>query len=227
ANGKVLAVAVGMPGAPGSVHLYAVPPHAQPFPQGGDVKRWVKVAEYRDLHQDVILELAFNHDGKTLGTCSYDTRVKLIRLPSVAPPLTLPSPQEGEGITTLKEHSDAVYGLAFSHDNKLLATASADRAVKVWEVKSGKLLYTLGEATDWVYCVAWSPNGKHLAAGGVDKSIRVWEAGSSSGKLAHSVFAHEGPVVRLAFDDDGQRLYSLGQDRIIKAWDADRMVERK
>src|SRR5581483_4276566 len=60
ANGKVLAVAVGMPGAPGSVHLYAVPPLAQPFPQGGDVKRWVKVAEYRDLHQDVILELAFN-----------------------------------------------------------------------------------------------------------------------------------------------------------------------
>src|SRR5919197_266191 len=34
---------------------------------------------------------------------------------------------------TLTDHSDAVYAVAFSPDGKLLASGSADRAVKVWD----------------------------------------------------------------------------------------------
>ena len=76
---------------------------------------------------------------------------------------------------------------------------SADRAMKVFDVKTGKLLYTLGEATDWLYTVAWSPDGKYLVSGGVDKSIRVYEPTPSAAKLRQSVFAHEGPVQKLVF----------------------------
>ena len=86
---------------------------------------------------------------------------------------------------------------------------------------TGKRLYTLGESTDWVYAVAWQPDGKHLAAAGVDKSIRVWEVDATGGKVVHSVFAHEGPVLRLVYSADGKTLYSLGEDRVVKAWDAD------
>ena len=104
---------------------------------------------------------------------------------------------------------------------------SADRAVKVWDVATGKRLYTLGESTDWVYAVAWSPDGKHLAAAGVDRSIRVWEVDRKGGKIVHSVFAHEGPVTRLVYSADGKTLYSLSEDRSAKAWDTAKMVERK
>src|SRR5262249_51434055 len=62
---------------------------------------------------------------------------------------------------------------------------------------------------------------------GVDKSIRVWGVSSRGGKIAHSVFAHEGAVTRLAYSADGKTLYSLGEDKRVKAWDAARMVERK
>jgi hypothetical protein len=129
-------------------------------------------------------------------------------------------------VRTLKDHSDAVYGVAFRPDGKLLASAGADRAVKVWDVASGKRLYTLGECTDWVYAVAWAPDGRHVAAAGVDKSIRVWEVDELGGRVVHSVFAHEGPVTRLAYAADGKTLYSLSEDRGAKAWDAARMVER-
>ena len=126
----------------------------------------------------------------------------------------------------MKDHSDAVYGVAFSPDGALLASGSADRAVKVWQVADGKRLYTLSDSTDWVYAVAWSPDGKHLAAAGVDKSVRVWEVSAQGGKLVHAVFAHEAPVVRVAWSADSQTLYSLSEDGTAKAWDAGRMVER-
>ena len=80
-----------------------------------------------------------------------------------------------------------------------LASAGADRAVKVWDAATGKRLYTLSDPTDWVYCLAWSPDKKHLAAGGVDRTIRVWEADKDGGKLVHSAFAHEKPVWRLGY----------------------------
>jgi hypothetical protein len=139
----------------------------------------------------------------------------------------------------LKEHSDAVYGLAFNPDGNQLASVSADRAMKVFDVEKGKLLYTLGHATDWLYCVAWSPDGKYLVSGGVDKSIRVYESltpgpsprgrGEWNGgaKLRQSVFAHEGAVLKLVFASDSRTLYSVGEDRVVKAWDVEKMVERK
>ncbi len=129
-------------------------------------------------------------------------------------------------IRTLKDHSDAVYSIRFSPDGSLLASGAADRAVKVWDVSTGKRLYTLGESTDWVYSVAWSPTGHFLAAAGVDKSIRVWEATAQGGKVTHSVFAHEGAVARLTYSSDGNTLYSVSEDRGLKSWDAARMVER-
>jgi hypothetical protein len=127
----------------------------------------------------------------------------------------------------LKEHSDAVYGLAFNPDGTLLASVSADRAMKITDVETGKLLYTLGEATDWLYCVAWSPDGKYLVSGGVDKSIRVYEPTRNGAKLRQSVFAHEGAVQKVVFTSDSKTLYSVGQDRVVKAWDIEKMVERK
>src|SRR5262249_15590314 len=126
----------------------------------------------------------------------------------------------------LKDHSDAVYGLTFSPDGKLLASAGADRAVKVWDVATGKRLFTLGEPTDWVYAAAWSPDGRHLAAAGVHRSIRVWEVSAAGGRIVQPAFAHEAAVTRLAYSADGSILYSLSDDGTAKAWDTSRLVER-
>src|SRR5262249_15138435 len=70
------------------------------------------------------------------------------------------------------------------------------------------------------------PDGRHLAAAGVDRSIRVWQTGRREGKVAHSVFAHEGPITRLVYSPDGGALYSLCEDGGAKCWDSGRMVER-
>jgi hypothetical protein len=205
-DGKMLAVASGAPGENGDVRIYAVPPSGVPAD---------KPAQVLSGHKDVLYVLAWSPDNKTLASAGYD---RIIRLWDAT---------TGKPIRELKDHSDTVYGLAFNQDGTLLASAAADRAVKVWEVNTGRRLYTLGESTDWLYTLVWSPDGKHLAAGGVDQSIRVWQVNAETGKLVQSAFAHEAPIIQLAYGSDGKTLYSLGEDRVPKSWDSTTMLERK
>jgi len=204
-DGQRLAVASGAAGAAGELRIYS----------SSNGQLIAKPEHTIAGHADIIHSVAFAPDGKTLASTGYD---RLIKLWDVA---------SGKELRTLKDHSDTVYGLAFSGDGKLLASAAADRAVKIWDVASGRRLYSLGDSTDWLYALAWSPDSKHVAAAGVDKSIRVWEVGAEEGRLLHSVFAHEGPVLRLAYSQDGKTLYSLAEDRVLKSWDAGRLAEKR
>src|SRR5579883_3098593 len=206
-DGKHLAVASSATGETHEVRLYDFSVAGALAERGG--------YQIVGTHGDVIQDLAFSPDGKILASCGYDRLIKLWDMTAK------------KELNVLKDHSDSVYGVAFSPDGRLLASAAADRAVKVWDVATGRRLYTLGESTDWVYAVAWSPDGRHLAGAGVDKSIRVWQASAEGGRIVQSVFAHEAPVLRLAFTSDGSTLYSLSEDRTLKAWDAKQMVERK
>src|SRR5579864_79064 len=203
-GGSRLAIASGLPGKGGDVHIatFGSPPQVQ-----------IKA------HADLIHDLAFSPGGKTLATCGYDRLIKIWDLATRGA-------HEGPKLQ-LKDHSDAIYGISFRPDGKLLASAAADRSVKIWDTNTGKRLYSLGDNTDWVYAVAWSPDGRHLAAAGVDKSIRIWEADVKEGKLVLSNFAHEKPVLRLIYSADGKTLYSLSEDRSIKAWNAEKLQEKK
>src|SRR5262249_37605553 len=127
----------------------------------------------------------------------------------------------------LKDHSDTIYGVAFSPDGKLLASASADRAVKVWEVGTGKRLYTLGDPTDWVYALTWHPDGKRLAAAGVDKRIRVWEAtAEGGGRPGRRCCAPGAPGRGLGEWRAGRFLAWSGGGKVVKKGDGGGGVER-
>ncbi len=204
-SGK-LAVASGEPGKSGVVRLYDIAdPNAPPPKPAAEIA----------AHKDAVLALAFNPDGTTFATGSYDRTVKLWALSDTTKPAL-----------TLADHSDSVYAVAFHPDGKLLATGAADRAVKVWDTATGKRLYTLGDSTDWVYAVAWSPDGKHLAAAGVDKSVRVWDATAEGGTLTRAAFAHQAAVTKLLFTADSQTLFSVGDDRVVKSWDVSKLAEK-
>jgi WD40 repeat protein len=69
-----------------------------------------------------------------------------------------------KGVQTLKGHSELVRAVAISPDGHILASSSADKTIKLWNLETGKLLYTLEGHSSLVISVAFSPDGTTLAS---------------------------------------------------------------
>src|SRR5947208_10683181 len=67
-------------------------------------------------------------------------------------------------LQTLEGHSSYVTSVAFSHDSKLLASASDDHTVKVWDAATGSLQQTLEGYSNGFSSVAFSHDSKLLAS---------------------------------------------------------------
>ncbi|HEY9799329.1 MAG TPA: hypothetical protein V6D25_03145 [Leptolyngbyaceae cyanobacterium] len=83
---------------------------------------------------------------------------------------------DGHLLQKFKDHKNWVWSVKFSPpDGHKLASASDDKTVKIWDVKTGEHLKTLTELLeeeqshdDWVRCVAFDKDGLLLASGSND-----------------------------------------------------------
>jgi WD40 repeat protein len=73
----------------------------------------------------------------------------------------------------LEGHSRAVMSVTFSHDSKLLASASNDKTVKIWNAGTGSLQQTLENHSDRVISVTFSHDSKLLASTAYDNTVRI------------------------------------------------------
>ncbi len=76
---------------------------------------------------------------------------------------------------TLGGHANSVIGVSFSPDGKMLASASYDNTVKLWDTGTGKQIKTLTGHKNGVIGVSFSPDGKMLASASADNTVKLWK----------------------------------------------------
>lgn len=125
---------------------------------------------------------------------------------------------------TILGHSDQIYRLAFSPNGKIVATASWDRSIKLWNAVDGKLIRTLdGKHNSWILGLNFSPDGKMLVSSSQDKTAKIW---SVEGNLLYTLIDHKGDVNDVVFSPNGKIIASASSDQTIKLWNTDGMLLR-
>ena len=87
----------------------------------------------------------------------------------------------------LTGHTDAVQAMAFSPDGATLATGGDDRAVRLWNARTGRLVATFTGHTEAVTAVVFSPDGATLATASFDWTARLWNGVLSPAKQTQKI----------------------------------------
>ena len=154
-------------------------------------------------HRDGVTSVAFNPNGNTLASGSWDETVRLWDAAT------------GENIRTLEGHTHGVNSVAFSADGNTLASAGGeyDGTVRLWDAATGAHKQTLegnnsNRNREHVYSVLMATRLPACPAGG---QIRLWDT-RRYGALKRTLTVSSGDksLYSVAFSPDGRRACRWG-----------------
>eukprot|EP01122_Echinamoeba_exundans_P008895 TRINITY_DN302_c0_g2_i3.p1 TRINITY_DN302_c0_g2~~TRINITY_DN302_c0_g2_i3.p1 ORF type:complete len:352 (-),score=51.77 TRINITY_DN302_c0_g2_i3:20-1075(-) len=160
-------------------------------------------------HSSEVNSIRWDPQGQILASCSDDKTAKLWRIDSSKP------------VQDLKGHDLDVYTVRWSPTGPgsknpskpaLLATASFDRTVKLWDTSSGNCLQTLDRHEEAVYSISFSPDGEYIASGSLDRCLNIWSV--KDGALVKS-YKGSGSINDVSWSSGGERVAVCCSDNTV------------
>ncbi|KAH0837748.1 quinon protein alcohol dehydrogenase-like superfamily [Lanmaoa asiatica] len=119
-----------------------------------------------------------------------------------------------------KGHNSDIFSIAISPCGTLLASASKDTTVRLWNMSTGtELSHLIRQHRLPVRVVTFSHDGKRIVTGSYDSTVRIWDV-ESVGSMG-TTRLHKGLVSHLAFSADGTWIVSGGLDKTVRVWCAE------
>ncbi|RKU21801.1 hypothetical protein C6503_04745 [Candidatus Poribacteria bacterium] len=155
-------------------------------------------------------DLAFSPDGDQLavsgGNPATDGIIEIFSWP------------EGKSLHVLRKHRDSVTAVAW-RDNLSLASASLDRDIILWDLRTGTSVQRLKGHSRGVSSLCFLDDKQTLVSTGVDQNVRVWNL--ATGELIRSLNNHTLPAHDLALRPNQIGLpmvASASDDRTVRLW---------
>ena len=151
-------------------------------------------------HSNEVNAIKWDPQGSFLASCSDDKTAKVWNMKSDAP------------VHDFKEHKREIYtikwsptgaGTANPNLDLLLASASFDSTIKLWDIEAGTCVHTLEKHAQPVYSVAFSPDGQYIASGSFDRALHVWSV--KEGKVVKT-YKGEGGIFEVGWNRDGNKV---------------------
>ncbi|WP_413163680.1 AAA family ATPase [Capilliphycus salinus ALCB114379] len=166
-----------------------------------------------NAHKGGVLDVKFSPDGQIIASSgSFDPTVKLWK-------------PDGTRLKTLRGHCQSVqqteecigvYEVSFSPNGSILASASGDRTVKLWNVQTGKEIGTLKGHNSDVLGVSFSPDGQTIASSSRDRTVKLW---NKDGAILQTFSGHKHDVWTVSYSPDSEMIASASSDNMVKLWD--------
>jgi len=115
-------------------------------------------------HQNIVYSVAWSKDASLGFSVGADRQLRSWKPTG-----------EGKQVKSSAAHADEVLKIVINPTTSMLATASADKSVRLWDADKLASTKQLQGLNDFVYALAFSPDGTLVAGGAYDGEVRIWK----------------------------------------------------